>query len=178
MLGRLEAERQFGPVNASTVAVEGTTRSVVIDYSACARRALKEAGRRASSTPDCTMTCEHLLIAIASDEECAAARVLSTLGLDHEALDRRIRFILGPEPEAADGREATISPRAERVLMAAGDEARRRHAKRVDTLHLLVALVRERRGVAVLALEAPGLGLEPIGGAIMRAFREGFADPA
>jgi hypothetical protein len=36
--------------------------------------------------------------------------------------------------------------------------------------------VREREGIAVMVLEVPGVGLERIGGAMMRALREGAAD--
>jgi hypothetical protein len=48
----------------------------------------------------------------------------------------------------------------------------------VGTIHLLLALVREREGIAVMLLEVPGVALERIGGAMMRALREGATDEA
>jgi hypothetical protein len=41
-----------------------------------------------------------------------------------------------------------------------------------------VALLRERQGIAALALESPGVGHEPIGAAISQAMRNGLTDPS
>jgi ATP-dependent Clp protease ATP-binding subunit ClpC len=119
---------------------------------------------------------EHLLIGLAREELGAASRVLASLDLTPDFLRERIVFIGGRGEGTADGAEPAASPRLERVLETATKEAERRQQSQVETLHVLLGLVREREGIAVMVLEVPGVGLERIGGAMMRALREGAAD--
>lgn len=121
------------------------------------------------------LTTDDLFAAMIT-EDCAATRVLASLGMHGESLLHQLAFILGRNSGAEPTTEVSYSPRVTKVLAQAKLEAGRREAAEVSTLHLLTALLRERAGVASLLLETPGLGLEPVGAAINRALREGMTD--
>ncbi len=116
------------------------------------------------------------LFAAMITEQCAASRVLGSLGMQGDTLLRQLAFILGRNSGTEQTSEVAYSPKATRVLAQAKLEAGRRDAAEVSTLHLLTTLLRERSGVASLLLETPGLGLEPVGAALNRALREGMTD--
>lgn len=155
------------------------TESVpVTTYSSHASLALRSAETAAKSSPGGVMVCEHLLLSLCNDPECAASHVLRECGFPAEHVSSTIAFVQGALPAAEASTTVILSPRVERVLIAAGKEAGSRGAERIDTLHVLVALVRERQGIAALALETPGVGFEPLGAAISKAMRDGLTDPS
>lgn len=156
-----------------------TTETVVVtEYSAHARNVLQAAETAAAAAPGGVLTCEHLLLGLIGDPENAAARVLANGGFSAEAVAQTIAFIAGPQPEQEPAAEVIFSPRAERVLLTAGIEAGNRNADRIDTLHLLFAIIRERQGIAAVSLETPGVGHELVGAALSNAMRSGVTDPA
>ncbi len=158
--------------------VISTEPIAVTVYSNSAKDVLEHAETLAATAPGGAMTVEHLLLSLAADSDCAAARVLRESGFDGPAIARTIAFIQGEAQSAGVAPSVVLSPRMERILTAAGREAATQKSEQVDTLHLLVALLRERQGIALLSLESPGVGLEPIGAAISRAIREGVTDPS
>ncbi len=146
--------------------------------SPCAANALNLAREEADLLGHAYVGTEHLLIGLAREERGAAAMVLGTIDVTADRLRASLVFVLGRGDGDRAGNALPHSPRLDRVLEAAGKEALRRSQPQIGTLHLLLALVREREGVAVTLLEVPGVGLERIGGALMRALREGLADEA
>lgn len=128
-----------------------------------------------ATTAGSTVRTEHLLLGIAETPESAGRLVLAFLGLDDVLIEERIQFIGGlPAPE---GDPASLSPRVERVICAAADDADKRGQSRVSTLNLMIGLLRERAGLAVVVLEMPGVGLERAGMTLARAFREAWPEP-
>jgi ATP-dependent Clp protease ATP-binding subunit ClpC len=158
--------------------VISTEPIVVTTYSSHARDVLQSAETSAATAPAGTMTCEHLLLSLVTDQECAAARVLLSCGLDAARIGQTIAFVQGAQPPSEPAAAVILSPRIERVLINASREASIQKRDQIDTLHLLVALLRERQGIAVLALEAPGVGHELVGAAISQAMRSGMTDPS
>ncbi len=59
--------------------VISTEPVVVTDYSAHARHVLQTAEAAAATAPGGVATCEHLLLSLAGDEDCAAAQVLTAM---------------------------------------------------------------------------------------------------
>ena len=151
---------------------------VVTNYSPHARHALHAAEVAAVTAQGGVVTCEHLLLSLAADPACAAAELLTQCGFSGESIAQTIHFIAGALPEELSLAPVVFSPRRERVLTGAGIEAGIRNAAQVDTLHLLFALVNERKGIAVAALETSGVGHEPVGAALSNALRNGMTDPA
>lgn len=146
-------------------------------YTACAQNVLKFAKDEARSLGHAHCGTEHLLIGLAREEQGAAAQVLSSLGITADQLRQSVAFVAGrSQTPLPDNEDPPFSPRLSRVLETATQEAKKRGQNVVGTLHLLLALLREREGLAVMLLESPGVGLERIGGAMMRAFRDGLRD--
>ena len=58
--------------------------------------------------------------------------------------------------------EIPLTPRAQKVIELAVDEARRLNHDYIGTGHLLLGLVREGEGIAVGALESQGVNLEKV----------------
>lgn len=143
--------------------------------SACAANALAMAREEARLLAHPYVGSEHLLIGLAREERGVAARVLASLDLSAERLRESIVFI-GGRGEGPPTNDPAPTPRLQRILEAAEKEATRRQQPQVGTIHLLLALVREREGIAVMVLEVPGVALERIGGAMMRALREGASE--
>jgi ATP-dependent Clp protease ATP-binding subunit ClpC len=158
--------------------VISTDPIVVTNYSVHARNVLRAAEAAAATAPGGAMTSEHLLLSLCDDPECAAAQVLEQIGFTADRISGTIAFVVGPQAGGEPGDAVVLSPRVERVLTDAGIEAGNRKATQIDTLHLLIALVRLRQGVAALALETPGVGHEPVGAAISQAMRNGLTDPS
>ena len=158
--------------------VISTDPIVVTKYSAHAKNVLQSAEAAAASAPGGAMTSEHLLLSLSGDPDCAAAQVLEQIGFSAERITGTISFVSGPQASGEPAGAVVLSPRVERVLTEAGIEAGNRKADQIDTLHLLIALVRQRQGIAALALETPGVGHEPVGAAISQAMRNGLTDPS
>ena len=121
----------------------------------------------------------HLLIGLAESGETAAARVFDSLALTAAEVRARLVFVEGPAAKATPNGEALpLSPRAQRVLVAAEREGGKNGVREIGTLHLLHALIAEREGIAVFVLEEPGVGLERLGAALQKALREQWEDTA
>ncbi len=168
----------FEPPESEQDLVTSLETIVVTDYSANVRSVLEAAEAAAATAPGGVMTCEHLLLSMAADSECAAAQVMAQCGFTSDSVSQTVRFIAGQGELQSPAEAVVLSPRAERVLTNAGVEAGTRQAKRIDTLHLLFALIRERQGIAAVALESPGVGHELVGAALSNAMRSGMTDPS
>jgi ATP-dependent Clp protease ATP-binding subunit ClpA len=124
------------------------------------------------------VTTDDLFGAILQERGCAAVEAIESLGLAPDDLLRSYDFVLGLVAQQAPAHPADLTLRAQSALEAARLEAGRRGADVVETTYLLMGLLKERRGVAALLLETPGVGLEPVGAALNRAFRERKTDPS
>ena len=101
---------------------------------------------------------EHLLVAIVREGDGLGAKVLANLGVDLNKVRSTVEFIVGRGPRTVTG-DFGLSSRAQHVIMLAVDEARGLNHDRVGTEHLLLALLREKQGVAAGVLQ--GLGVSP-----------------
>jgi ATP-dependent Clp protease ATP-binding subunit ClpC len=139
-----------------------------------ARRVLDLAAEEARALGATTLCGHHVLLGILREGNCGAARILDDVGFDYEEVRRRIVFITGcgqNEAVPTSSPELEFSPRLNLALDSAGHEATRRGQSEVSTVHLLIAMLRAREGLVVVVLDTPGLGLEPVGSAVVHAFR-------
>jgi ATP-dependent Clp protease ATP-binding subunit ClpA len=116
--------------------------------------ALTQAEREARAFEHNYIGQEHLLIALVTDPASTAARALHPLG----ATDERVRAAViqmvgrGPSPAlpAAIGTEPAavpVTPRLQKALNLAIDEARRLNHYHIGTGHLLLGILREGTGI-------------------------------
>jgi ATP-dependent Clp protease ATP-binding subunit ClpC len=102
---------------------------------------------------------EHLLLGLVRENEGVAAQVLQKMGVSLGKVRIEIEAEVQPGNDAGGG-EPKLTPKAKRVLELAADEARRMRHNYIGTEHLLLALLREKDGLAATVLRRLGLNLE------------------
>jgi ATP-dependent Clp protease ATP-binding subunit ClpA len=155
-----------------------TVGDVLKRLSPQARRALELAVDEARALGADSICSHHLLLGILHERNCGATQVLEEVGFDYDEVRRRVVFITGcvqNDNGPSSSLDLEYSPRLNLALDSAGHEAARRGQTKVDTVHLLIAMLRVREGLVVVVLDTPGLGLEPVGSAVVHAFRESRA---
>jgi ATP-dependent Clp protease ATP-binding subunit ClpC len=102
---------------------------------------------------------EHLLLGLVRENEGVAAQVLQKMGVSLAKVRQEIEAEVQPGSDAGSS-EPKLTPKAKRVLELAADEARRMRHNYIGTEHLLLALLREKDGLAATVLRRLGLNLE------------------
>jgi ATP-dependent Clp protease ATP-binding subunit ClpC len=136
--------------------------------------ALETARVEAAAEGQSYVGCHHLLIGLAADPDGVAARVLQKIDASPKTLRESICFINGCShgPSAGvDPAGLPPTPRLQHIIVSAANDATRRGQQQIGTIHLLVAMAKERAGIVAAVLERPGLGLEPLGREILTAIR-------
>lgn len=106
-------------------------------------RAHEEARRLGDSYVDT----EHLLLGIISEGENDAVRVMKSLDIDPEKIRSEVESKLGKAGKSPKV-DTQFSPRGKRVIENSYEESRALKHNFTDTEHLMLALLRERKGVA------------------------------
>ncbi len=143
-------------------------------FSERARRALSRAQEEAQRFGHNYIDTEHILLGLVAEEEGAASRVLTNLGVPPNKIRAAVEFVVGRGERTAIG-EVGLTPRAKRVIELAVDEARRMNHNYIGTEHLLLGLLREREGAAVSVLESFGITLEKVQAEINAILSQGTA---
>ncbi len=103
---------------------------------------------------------EHILLGLVREGEGVAAHVLGNLGVDVEKLHKRVEeSVRKGKATIALGELPYTSP-AKKVLESAMAEARELNHSYVGTEHLLLGLLREKKGIAAQVLNALGTTIE------------------
>jgi ornithine carbamoyltransferase len=124
-----------------------------------ARRVVSFAQEEAERLGENPVGTAHLLLGLIRERDSVSARVLERLGISLDRVRMELEQRANPR-DTAPGEERPLSPRSERVIELAYDEARRLHNNYVGTEHLLLALIGEGEGVAARILESLGASLE------------------
>jgi ATP-dependent Clp protease ATP-binding subunit ClpC len=103
---------------------------------------------------------EHLLLGLVRENEGVAAQVLQKMGIALDKVRSEVESQARPEGGPPVAGEPKLTPKAKRVLELAADEARRMRHNYIGTEHLLLALLREKEGLAAIVLRKLGLNLE------------------
>lgn len=105
---------------------------------------------------------EHLLLGIIREGEGAAVMILENLGLDLDELRQSVEDATSSAGGALTIGQVPFTPRAKQALEVATYEARSLKSKYVGTEHLLLALVKDREGVASQILAAFNVDYETV----------------
>ena len=112
---------------------------------------------------------EHILLALLEQEKGIAQEILRELGVDAEAVKRRVEAVLDTFPKLAyEGTQIYATPRISLLLENANHEADRLKDEFVSTEHLFIAIAGEPRGQAVAILGAFGITQEKIYQALLK----------
>jgi ATP-dependent Clp protease ATP-binding subunit ClpA len=125
-----------------------------------AKRALERSLAEASRLGHGYVGTESLLLALISEVDGTAARVLVQLGADLDRVRLQVGKLLGLDHGPAFFERFT--DRSKRVLVLAQEEARALNHGHVGSEHILLGLIDEGGGVAVKALESQGINLEAL----------------
>jgi ATP-dependent Clp protease ATP-binding subunit ClpA len=131
---------------------------------------LERAGREAQRDGAAAIEAEHLLLAIAAEEDGGVREALRAVGLDHgavrEALDREFRHGLEvagvvveelPPPRQAAAAPSRIGTSAKRALERSVEIARRGRKKDLRPAHLLLGVLEGNVGTVPRALALAGV---------------------
>ena len=139
------------------------------------QRALQAAQREAAQLGRAYVGTEHLLLGVLTDPG-AARDVLG--GITLEAARNEIIQILGRGEDDAPVKVMVYTPRTKKVLEQSVREAQELKQKYVGVEHLLLALMREREGVAAHVLIKLGLDLNKARESLLRMIGGGQESPA
>jgi ATP-dependent Clp protease ATP-binding subunit ClpC len=127
-----------------------------------ARRVILLGQEEASKMGSGHVGTEHLLLGLVSESEGVASQVLQKMGVSLPRVRQEIAAEVEAAGETTSGTEPKLTPKAKRVLELAADEARRMRHNYIGTEHLLLALLREKDGLAAKVLRKMGLNLEKV----------------
>ena len=124
-----------------------------VPFTPAAQRVIERSVEMADMVGGDAIVTEHLLLAITSTPESAAAQLIA----EHDSSSANVLAALesmigGPDRPAIVDRP---EPRLERVIIRAKREAFRHRHSEVSTLHLLMALIRERAGAGYQKFVGP-----------------------
>tara|TARA_B100000029_G_scaffold516847_1_gene636361 strand:+ start:37677 stop:40151 length:2475 start_codon:yes stop_codon:yes gene_type:complete len=105
---------------------------------------------------------EHLLLAFIQDSEGTAAAMLRNMGIDLDDLRQAIEEATVSQSNALTIGQVPFTPRAKQALEIAAHEANGMKSKFVGTEHLLLALVRDKQGIASQILSTYDVTFEKI----------------
>ena len=114
-----------------------------LPYTVKAKKAIDLAGKMSKSLHHSYIGTEHLLIGLLGEGSGAAAKVLSSAGVDEERILELIENLIAPSGNVITADAGGYSPRTLRVLENAAKEAERFKNEKVGTEHLLIALIKE-----------------------------------
>jgi ATP-dependent Clp protease ATP-binding subunit ClpA len=104
---------------------------------------------------------EHILLGLIHEGEGVAARALESLGIMHQTVRQQVEEIIG-QGQQAPSRSIPYTPRAEKVLNLALQEALQLGHNYIGTEHILLGLIREGEGVAAQVLVGLGADLNRV----------------
>jgi ATP-dependent Clp protease ATP-binding subunit ClpC len=104
---------------------------------------------------------EHILLGFWSNTELGAGAALTALGLSADYVREQVTAIIGMGEEATTG-QIPFTPRAKKVMELGLREAHSLGHSQIESLHLLLGLVRENEGVGMRVLHESGVSSEQI----------------
>lgn len=129
-------------------------------YTKKAEKVLEIAKKASRSMHHSYIGTEHLLIGLLGEGSGAAAKVLSSAGVDEERILELIENLIAPSGNVITADAGGYSPRTLRVLENAAKEAECFKNEKVGTEHLLIALIKEADCAAVRLLNTLGVNLQ------------------
>jgi ATP-dependent Clp protease ATP-binding subunit ClpA len=139
------------------------TPDIDVPFTPAAERVIERCLELADLVGGSAVMTEHLLLAIASTPESAAAKLIAEHDLSSEGLLAAIQVMLGTDGASVPANASP--PRLERIIIRAKREAFRQRHSEVSTLHLLMAVIRERAGLAAHRGDRSTSGLQRLANA-------------
>jgi ATP-dependent Clp protease ATP-binding subunit ClpC len=123
-----------------------------------AQRALERAAEEAGSMGHVYIGTEHILLGLALEKDCIAARVLFSKGIGASTVRAAILRLSG-EGECCTPTSESLTPKAKRVIETSSVIASARGCSYIGTEHLLSALLGEPSSTGASIIEGAGVSL-------------------
>jgi len=120
---------------------------------------------------------EHILLGLIALGQGVAVSVLEKMGIDLDSVRLEVEKAVGQGPETKTVGNVPLTPRAKKVLMLAGNEARSLNHTYVGTEHILLGLLREGEGVAANVLRSLSVNPDVTRTEILKMLDPGFSGP-
>ncbi len=137
--------------------VSETDASGVLPLTVRAEKVLPVAEQEARRLNHAYVGTEHILLALARQEDAVSAKVLANLGADIDTLRAEVNKFVRPGARATHASPLPRMPSAERVMQYAREEAHALDHDYVGSEHILLALLRDKEGVAAQVLAELGI---------------------
>ncbi len=112
-------------------------------YTAKAKKVIDLAKRMSKSMKYNYVGTEHILTALVKEGTGVAAEVLIANNVDAEKLQKMIEELISPGEDTLVAEKDGYSPRTQRILQRASEEAERFGSEQIGTEHLLLAILKE-----------------------------------
>ena len=116
---------------------------------------------------------EHVLLGLLKLGQGVAISVMENAGVDIAELTSRIEQSIVPGAAAAEG-SLPYTPRVRKMLIQAGEEAKKLRHTYVGTEHLLLAMLKDEDGLAWHSLVSCGLTYDSVRRGVMEEINPGF----
>ena len=136
-------------------------------FSAEARKVLLHAQEEAHRFNHNYLGTEHLLLGLLRAEDGVASPVLARFGIDISKVRDSIDVIVGRGDRKVSG-ELGLTPRTKKVIELAADESRRLAHDYIGPEHILLGLVHEREGVAMIVMHSLGASRDEVREQVLR----------
>ncbi len=103
---------------------------------------------------------EHLLLVLMREENGPAALILQNLGVERAMIHRAIEYIINRRPTHTALGKIGWTPRTQKAVQLAIEEANTLNDALIGTQHLLFGLLREGEGIAAGVLQSLGVTVE------------------
>ena len=116
---------------------------------------------------------EHVLLGLLKLGQGVAISVMENAGVDIADLTFKIEQSIVPGSASVEG-SLPYTPRVRKMLVQAGEEARKLRHTYVGTEHLLLAMLKDEDGLAWHSLVASGLSYDAVRRGVMEEINPGF----
>ena len=131
-------------------------------FSDRARKVMAVANQEANRFNPGNIGTEHILLGLVKEVSGIGANVLKNLGADLPTVRMKVEKLVKAGPNMMTMNKLPQTPRAQKVIEYAIEEAHNLNRDYVGTEHLLLGLLREHDGVAAQVLMNLGLKLEQL----------------
>ena len=114
---------------------------------------------------------EHLLLGLVRESEGVAAKALTSLGIELDAVREHVEEIVGRGSQGPSSGHIPFTPRAKKVLELSLREALQLGHNYIGTEHILLGMIREGEGVAAQVLVQLGADLSRVRQVVVQLLR-------
>ena len=140
-----------------------------------AKSALRHAEKKARELGHNYVGTEHLLLGLICEKDGAAANLLGLTGVSEDAVTQNVVMLIG-KGDYAFSQEFGYTPRSKKILELSVAYSKQLGQNYVGTEHILMALIKEKEGVAFKILSDLGADFNELENGIYNVTGEGTAN--